>query len=206
MAGETIEIEQVIDPDHMATEIANRWREWSNLRQQKVEEWKELRNYLYATDTNTTKNAMLPWSNSTTTPKLTQIMDNLHANYFATLFPQQKWMRFEADDKQGNTKAKRNVIQAYMDNKIRQSQFANVASDLLYDYIQYGNCFATVAWEDSYNVKESGDFVVNYVGPRLVRVSPYDICFNPTASSFEKAPKIIKSIKTLGEIKKMIEE
>lgn len=206
MAGETIEIEQVLGPDHMATEIANRWREWSNLRQTKVEEWKELRNYLYATDTSTTKNAMLPWSNSTTTPKLTQIMDNLHANYFATLFPQQKWMRFEADSKDGQVKAKRDVIQAYMDNKIRQSSFTNVASDLLYDYIQYGNCFATVAWEDSYQVKESGDYVVNYVGPRVVRISPYDLCFNPTASSFEKAPKIIKSIKTLGEIKKMIEE
>ena len=206
MAGETIEIEQVLGPDHMATEIANRWREWSNLRQSKVEEWKELRNYLYATDTSTTKNAMLPWSNSTTTPKLTQIMDNLHANYFATLFPQQKWMRFEADSKDGQVKAKRDVIQAYMDNKIRQSSFTNVASDLLYDYIQYGNCFATVAWEDSYQVKESGDYVVNYVGPRVVRISPYDLCFNPTASSFEKAPKIIKSIKTLGEIKKMIEE
>ena len=206
MAGETIEIEQVLGPDHMATEIANRWREWSNLRETKVEEWKELRNYLYATDTSTTKNAMLPWSNSTTTPKLTQIMDNLHANYFATLFPQQKWMRFEADSKDGQVKAKRDVIQAYMDNKIRQSSFTNVASDLLYDYIQYGNCFATVAWEDSYQVKESGDYVVNYVGPRVVRISPYDLCFNPTASSFEKAPKIIKSIKTLGEIKKMIEE
>jgi len=206
MAGETIEIEQVLGPDHMATEIANRWREWSNLRQSKVEEWKELRNYLYATDTSTTKNAMLPWSNSTTTPKLTQIMDNLHANYFATLFPQQKWMRFEADSKDGQVKAKRDVIQAYMDNKIRQSSFTNVASDLLYDYIQYGNCFATVAWEDSYQVKESGDYVVNYIGPRVVRISPYDLCFNPTASSFEKAPKIIKSIKTLGEIKKMIEE
>ena len=206
MAGETIEIEQVLGPDHMATEVANRWREWSNLRETKVEEWKELRNYLYATDTSTTKNAMLPWSNSTTTPKLTQIMDNLHANYFATLFPQQKWMRFEADTQEGQVKAKRDVIQAYMDNKIRQSGFTNVASDLLYDYIQYGNCFATVAFEDSYTVKESGDFVVNYVGPRLVRVSPYDICFNPTASSFEKSPKIIKSIKTLGEIKKMIEE
>lgn len=206
MAGQTIEIDNIISPDHMAVEIANRWREWSNLREKKVEEWKELRNYLYATDTRTTKNAMLPWSNSTTTPKLTQIMDNLHANYFATLFPQQKWMRFEADTRDGNTKAKRDVIQAYMDNKLRQSDFTNVASDLLYDYIQYGNCFATVTWEDNYQIKEDGDFVVNYIGPRMIRISPFDICFNPTASSFEKSPKIIKSIKTLGEIRKMIDE
>ena len=60
MAGETIELEYLLGPDSMAVEVSNRWREWSNLRQTKVEEWKELRNYLYATDTSTTKNAMLP--------------------------------------------------------------------------------------------------------------------------------------------------
>ena len=206
MAGETIELQHMLGPDHMAVEIATRWQTWSNLRQSKLEEWKELRNYLYATDTKTTKNAMLPWSNSTTTPKLTQIMDNLHANYFATLFPQQKWMRFEADTKDSNVKAKRDVIQAYMNNKVRQSDFTNIASDLLYDYIQYGNCFATVTWEDSYQVKEAGDLVVNYVGPKVVRISPFDLAFNPTASSFAKSPKIIKSIKTLGEIRRMIDE
>ena len=80
MAGETIELEYMLGPDHMAVEVANRWREWNSLRQKKIEEWKELRNYIYATDTRTTTNSMLPWSNSTTTPKLTQIMDNLHAN------------------------------------------------------------------------------------------------------------------------------
>ena len=109
-------------------------------------------------------------------------MDNLHANYFATLFPQQKWMRFEADTRDSNVKAKRDVIQSYMNNKIRQSDFTNVASDLLYDYIQYGNCFATVSWEDSYQVKEAGDLVVNYVGPKMVRISPFDLAFNPYRS------------------------
>ena len=190
----------------MAVQIADQWRDWSTKRSTKVEEWKELRNYLYATDTRTTKNAMLPWSNSTTTPKLTQIMDNLHANYFATLFPQNIWFRFEAKSSDDNVKVKREAVQSYMENKIKQSNFINTASDLLYDYIQYGNCFATVSWEENYQEKEDENLVVNYIGPRVVRISPFDICFNPTASTFEKSPKIIRSIKTLGEIKKMIEE
>jgi hypothetical protein len=206
MAGETIELENILSPDNMAVQISERWREWSSLREKKIEEWKELRNYLYATDTRTTKNAMLPWSNSTTTPKLTQIMDNLHANYFATLFPQKTWFKFHAKSSEDNVKFKRNAIQAYMENKVDQSSFVNTASDILYDYIQYGNCFATVVWEENYNVKEGDNLVVNYIGPRLVRISPFDICFNPTASSFEKSPKIIRSINTLGEIRKMIEE
>jgi len=203
MAGETIELEHMLSSDHVATEIADRWREWSNLREQKVEEWKELRNYLYATDTRTTKNAMLPWSNSTTTPKLTQIMDNLHANYFATLFPQRKWFRFEASTAEDNVKRKRDTIQGYLENKVNQSDFVNTASDLLYDYITYGNCFATVTWEENYTYLEEQGLTPNYIGPKVVRISPFDICFNPTASAFEKTPKIIRSIKTLGEIKRM---
>ena len=204
MAGETIELEYMLGPDHMAVEIANKWREWNTLRQKKIEEWKELRNYIYATDTRTTTNSMLPWSNSTTTPKLTQIMDNLHANYFASLFPQQNWMKFEGTTADDSTKAKRIVIQGYLDNKLRQSDFVNTASDLLYDYIQYGNCFATIDWEENYTVKEEGDTTINYIGPKAIRISPYDIVFNPAAAEFEKTPKIIKSIKTLGEIKAMI--
>ena len=206
MAGETLDIENIVEQEVLAVEIANRWREWDTLRSTKIQEWKELRNYLYATDTKTTGNAMLPWSNTTTTPKLTQLMDNLHANYFASLFPQQKWMRFEASSVDSNVKAKRDTIQAYMENKVRQSDFVNAASDLIYDYIQYGNCFATVQWEDRYKIKEDGDYISQYVGPKVVRISPYDICFNPAASDFLKAPKIIKSIKTLGEIKRMIKD
>lgn len=203
MVGKTIDFTTLITPDSMASEISNRWNEWKNYRVQKEEQWKELRNYLYATDTRTTTNALLPWSNTTTTPKLTQIMDNLHANYFATLFPAQKWMRWEGSDSASDNKKKREVIQSYIDNKIRQSDFINTASDLLYDWIQYGNCFATVEWEDNYENKEGGEFVPQYTGPRLVRISPYDITFNPVSPSFTQTPKIIKSVLTLGEIAKL---
>lgn len=205
MVGTVLDFEHIIGPDNLAVEIGNRWREWDILRSTWIEEKKELRNYIYATSTKTTGNAILPWSNTTTTPKLTQIRDNLHANYFATMFPQQKWMRWEADTRVDATKAKRDVIQAYMENKVNQSGFVNTSSDLLDDYIQYGNAFATVVWEQNYVLKEDGEVIDNYIGPRVVRISPFDIVFNPTASSFLKTPKIVKSVMTLGEIKKMIE-
>jgi hypothetical protein len=202
---ETIDIEQIIDPDNLAVEIANKWNTWNKLRQDWIEQSKELRNYVYATDTTTTANAILPWSNTTTTPKITQIADNLHANYFATLFPQQKWMKWEADSRDAAVKAKRDIIQSYMENKVRQSDLLNTVSDLIQDWILYGNCFAMVEWEDGFVTKEDGEYIPKYTGPKVVRISPYDICFNPTASSFEDSPKIIKSIKSLGEIKRMID-
>lgn len=206
MAGTTLDFQYIIGPDNLAVEISNRYTEWSMLRNKKIEEWKELRNYLYATDTATTANAVLPWSNSTTTPKLTQIMDNLHANYFATLFPQQRWTRWEANSRDANVKAKKDMIQAFIDNKLRQSDFVNTASDLLFDYIQYGNCFATVEWQNKTVKKESGESVASYVGPKVVRISPYDIVFNPVAASFSETPKIIRSIKTLGEFARLAED
>ena len=207
MAGTTIDLQNIIDPHKLAVDIADRWSTWNKARQPKLEEWKELRNYIYATDTRTTSNSKLPWTNSTTTPKLTQIADNLHANYFSALFPQKRWFRFEADDQDANIKSKRDVIQAYMQNKIRQSDFENTTSKLINDYIQYGNCFATVEFVKDYTeYEDTGERVVNYVGPKLVRLSPFDVCFNPVAPSFSESPKIIRSVVTLGEVARKVEE
>jgi hypothetical protein len=206
MAGTTIDIDHFIDPHALATDITDRWTSWNNARRTKIEEWKELRNYIYATDTRTTSNSKLPWTNSTTTPKLTQIADNLHANYFSALFPQQRWFKFQAHDEDSDLKNKRDVIQAYMENKIRQSDFENTVSKLINDYIQYGNCFATVDFSRDYTEYDDGERIVNYIGPKLVRISPFDICFNPLAPSFGDSPKVVRSILTLGEVARKVEE
>jgi hypothetical protein len=114
-------------------------------------------------------------------------------------------MKWEADTRDSARKEKREIIQAYMDNKVSQSGFVTTVSDLIQDWILYGNCFAMVEWNDGFTTKENGEYIPKYIGPKLVRISPYDICFNPTAASFEDSPKIIKSIKSLGEIKRMID-
>ncbi len=200
-----VDLASIINPDSLASEISNLWTKWNSFRLQWMEEKKELRNYLYATSTLTTTNAVLPWSNTTTTPKLTQISDNLHANYMATLFPQNKWMKWEALDKAGNTEKKAKIVQSYMDNKLRQSGFINTASKLVQDFTTYGNCFATVSFEKEYETKENGEPKIEYIGPKVHRISPFDIVFDPTASSFCDTPKIIRSMYTLGDIKEMSE-
>ena len=196
----TLDVSQLISPHQKASQIANQFDAWNNFRGPWIEEKKELRNYVYATDTRTTGNAKLPWSNSTTTPKLTQIYDNLKANYTASLFPSNDWMEWQGTDNDGATKAKRDFIQAYMENKLAQSDFRNVVDRLVDDFILAGNCFATVEWDRNFTELESGESVEGYIGPRLVRISPYDIVFDPTASDFASTPKIVRSIKTLGEV------
>ena len=99
MAGRTQDFSEFIGtPDALASAVSNRFVDYEKYRRSWVEEKKELRNYLFATDTTRTTNATLPWKNSTTTPKLTQLRDNLHANYMAALFPNDEWLLWEGDD------------------------------------------------------------------------------------------------------------
>lgn len=202
----TLDVSQLISPHQKASHISNKFDEWNSYRDGWIQEKKELRNYVYATDTRTTGNNKLPWSNSTTTPKLTQIYDNLKANYTASLFPSNDWMEWQADDNESASKRKRDFIQSYMENKLRQSDFRNVVDRLVDDFILAGNCFATVEWDRNYTELESGEQVEGYVGPKLVRISPYDIVFDPTAADFASTPKIVRSVKTLGEVQAMFEK
>ena len=43
MAGTTIDLDQMIEPHALATDISDRWTTWNNGRQTKIEEWKEKR-------------------------------------------------------------------------------------------------------------------------------------------------------------------
>ena len=196
-----------LGPQALATQIANQFENWVTFRNQWHDEKKELRNYIFATDTRKTSNNKLPWKNSTTLPKLCQIRDNLHANYMAALFPNENWLRWEAGSKDAAKKKKREVIENYMRNKTDVTQFRATVSQLVYDYIDYGNVFATTEFVNQTIVdEETGEELPGYIGPRVVRVSPLDIVFNPVAQRFEDSPKIIRSIKSIGDIQADIED
>lgn len=191
--------------DSEAAYIATTWSNYKTQMQPKVDLWKELRNYIFATDTTTTSNKSLPWKNSTTLPKLCQIRDNLHSNYISALFPNDDWLKWEAYSKNDNQKKKVVAIEAYMSNKTRENHFRQSMSQSLYDYIDYGNAFATVEYEASYREDKDGKKVPIYQGPRVKRISPLDIVFNPLADNFMKSWKIVRSLKSVGELKNMSE-
>lgn len=195
-----LDLENVINPDHLAVEIARNYDKWKIARSQKEEQWKEVRNYVFATDTKTTTNKKLPWRNSTTRPKLCQIRDNLHANYMAALFPTDKWFKWEAADQDSAVKQKAKGIEAYMRAKMRQIKFTDFVSKAVYDYIDYGNVFADVEYVNEVYQNEDGETVTRYMGPRPVRVSPLDIVFDITAASFDQSPKITRKLMSFGEV------
>tara|TARA_R110000744_G_scaffold285951_1_gene397294 strand:+ start:3051 stop:4880 length:1830 start_codon:yes stop_codon:yes gene_type:complete len=208
VAGKTVDIDQIIDgKEAFAEAIATQYTEWEMLRRSWIDEKKELRNYIFATDTTKTTNSKLPWKNSTTIPKICQIRDNLHANYMAALFPNDDWLNWEAEDREGANGEKRNVIESYMKNKTRVAQFRRVVSQLVLDYIDYGNCFSSIEYFDETRIDPiTNEEYPGFVGPKPIRISPYDIVFNPLAPDFDSAPKIIRSIKSIGELKVELEE
>lgn len=203
MAGKTLEIENVINPDQTGCEIARMYHQWDISRHSRIEEWRELQKYIFATDTTKTTNSKLPWSNKTTIPKLCQIRDNLHANYMSALFPKRKWLRWMGDSLADEDIEKRRAIEGYMLWAIDRPEFYNEISKLVLDYIDYGQPFGVPHWVDN-RVETKDGQKVGFVGPMVRRISPVDIVFNPTAPSFFESPKIVRSLVPLGEVKDML--
>ena len=190
--------------DDLGKEIGQLWDKYDNLRQPWIAEKLELRNFIFQTDTTSTVVDELDWHNKTTVPKICQIRDNLHSNYISSLFPNDAWLQWEGKTLEDDVYAKKNAIQSYIMTKTLQSGFRDVASTLVYDYIDYGNCFGATHYvrNGSYD-PISGDEVGGYQGPEGVRISPLDIVFNPTAPDFKSTPKIVRKIMQLGEIVKL---
>lgn len=201
MVGKVALFKSQIDGDNLARQLSSLYDTWWRQRNEKEKEWRELRNYLFATDTTKTTNSSLPWKNTTTLPKLTQIRDNLHANYMDALFPNDDWLRWEGFSSDDVTEKKRRAIEAYMKNKLRESGFRETVSKLLHDYIDYGNVFAEVEWVNERHVDAvTNEEITTYIGPRLYRISPFDIVFNPVAPTFSESPKFVRYLMNIGEL------
>lgn len=196
-----------LEQDRLAVQIAEQYQEWEMFRRPWLDEKKEIRDYVFATDTSSTTNNVLSWKNSTHVPKLCQLRDNLHANYMAALKPNDDAIVWEGDDESSEALDKREVIQSYIANKLRLSGFWTEVSKLVYDWIDYGNSFAVTEFvAESIEDPMSGEKTPGYVGPKMRRLSPADVVFNPVAASFDQAPKIVRSIKTLASLKADIDD
>lgn len=207
--ADVFQIDQ-IQRDDPAIQIGLRFQQYDSARQEWKDQKKELRNYIVATDTKKTANSKLPWRHTTTIPKLTQIRDNLHAQYMSALFPNDEWLRWEAYTKDGLNKEKKTAIEYYMRAKLRRTNFKSVVSTLLYDYIDFGNVFVTSDYMKQVRPADKKNPLsipqILYQGPMAKRVSPYDVVFDPTNTDFYSSWYIIRELKTLGDLRKDINQ
>lgn len=197
---------QLLTPDSMADEITTLWDRLKRARASWEAEMIEIRNYKYATSTNTTEAGQAGFKNSTTIPKLSQIAMNLQANYNAHLFSNPNWAHFEAFNNDSAAKDSRDVVEAYVRTKLRRKDYEATLNLNLIDWIDTGATFAqqryiTETYEDS-----NGHVKMLYQGCVLEKINPEDIVFDVTASSFAKARKIIRKTYGLGDIRGLIDE
>ena len=198
-------IQSDFSDDNLATTIADMWVRWDQARSSWKSDQQELRQYLFATDSRKTSNSKLPWKNSTVTPKLTQIRDNLHANYMAALFPSENWFFWESTDKDAELAKKRFAITNYMKQKLKASNFQLLVSKLIYDYIDFGNVVTTYDYVRDTISDKNGNLVNKYIGPRAYRINPNDLVFNPLSEDFSKTPVVRRMLKSFGDLLSDIE-
>lgn len=207
MTGQALNIKDIVGTEAFAEQISMNWSTLNAQRAPWMAEKRELREYIFATDTTTTSNAGNGWKNSTTLPKLCSIRDTLHSNYIAAAFPNDNWLQWEGGNAEANEEQKRRAIQAYMSNKVREGNSRTVISQLLLDYIDYGNAFADVEFVNESKLdQQTLEVIPGFIGPRIIRISPLDIVFNATAATFKDSYKIVRSLKSLGDLARDIED
>ncbi|MEK0326030.1 MAG: hypothetical protein QQN63_10040, partial [Nitrosopumilus sp.] len=68
------------------------------------------------------------------------------------------------------------------------------------------NAFGEVSYVSEVHTSSDGSSVSIYTGPRVTRLSPYDLFFDITASDFKDAAKITRRIVSFGTLLKAFEE
>jgi len=119
----------------------------------------------------------------------------------AALFPTDNWFTWESNDKTPELAKKRKAIVSYMREKLKASNFQLVVSQLIYDYVDYGNVFVGHTFvSETKKDQATGDIINLYTGPKAFRVNPMDVVFNPVAESFNKTPFIRRVLKSVGDL------
>lgn len=191
----TLEIRVLQEPDSLATAIADKFVTWENSRVKWFDNARETLQNLYATSTHDIYNQTREFDNSTHIPKITQIRDMLITYYLDAMFSLPDYVDWEAYSKESVDVTTKNTLKGIMRQMLHDSDFEPTIRQIVEDYVDYGNCFATaVQYVDKY-----------YNGPKAIRIDPLNIYFDPLATDFANAPKIIRSITTLGELMKSVD-
>ena len=206
MSSESADFYSAVSPDDIAINVGNLWTRWDMARAVWMKESQDIRATVFSSTIDTTTNSDNPFLNRTTIPKLTQVHDNLLANYDASLFPNQDWFKFDCESPDAAKKDVKNKITSYIKTKTRQLKFRSLARQYLSDWILDGNCFAGLEYVTEFTIDPTTkEKIPGYVGPKPYRIAPCDIVFNVTAKEFRTAPKIVRTLKSIGQLKKEVD-
>lgn len=202
----TVDVLDLVNPENLATNIADKMVSWSNSRVNWENECRETMQYLYATSTSNIMSIPRCYDNTTHIPKLTQIRDLLLTYYHDAIFSLPDFVEWEGYSAETLVDPIKTALRSYVRQMLNDSNFKDTIDALLEDYVDFGNAFAMPVYVSEKYQKPDGTFEVIYEGSKLQRINPMDIYFDPTVVDFAKAPKIIRSVLTIGELKAMIDD
>lgn len=168
-----------------------------------MELWAEIDGYLHATDTSMLEGGD-NFDHKTHLPILSELHEDLLAIVYSTMFPHDDWLSWKGFEVNAITKALRGKVLSYIKQCHMLNGFSQEMRKVIDDLVRYGNCFVQAYYKNETVESEEG-FETGYIGPAPRRISPYDIVFNPTASSFTKTPKIIRELISVGELMEFVD-
>jgi len=176
--------------------ITHRFTELDSMREEALSQWSEIEAYRYATDTHSLPDGSA-FSHSTHLPVVASIAQDLEAILKQVTTPHDDYFTFKPMDLEAASLDQRDKVVAYLKSRFIVNGYEKELGKLRSDLITYGNCFS-----HTFFVDESVGDKQGYIGPTTKRISPYDVVFNPTASSFDDTAKIVREVVSLGELKK----
>ena len=192
------------DNASLAGGIASYWHEWNSQRVPALSLWEEIDRYITATDTTNLEGGE-HFDHKTHIPVTSELYEDLVAIVYSTLFPHEDWMGWKGFNIDAITKAVRTKVLGYIKEAHMLNGFDVTFSKIVEDLCRYGNCFVQATYVDETVLTEE-NIEAGYSGPKPVRISPYDIVFNPTAKEFAKTPKIVRSVIALSEFIDLYEQ
>lgn len=184
------------DPHNIATMVSTKYDQFQMYRVQNKDKWTELESYLFATDTTSLSgNGM--HDHTTHVPILAELKEELEAIMYAAVMPHEDFLGWRPYDRTAGTVQTRRKVVEYIKNRHALNGFDRTLRKLIQDLVIYGNCFVKVNFVDE---RKNG---IGYIGPKPVRISPYDIVFDPTRTCFQSTPKILRELVSVGEFIKM---
>lgn len=199
-------VELHLDKDNLASDIANKFQAWESSKQQWYDEYREVLQYVFSTDTKKIMTQKHDFNNVTHIPKLTQIADVLRTYYLESIFSLKEPIEFDNYNSSADELEKKQAIHKFT-NKIliERTNFKPAIRQLVDDYIYAGNAFVTPVWDEDFVKNKEGMLGVRDNGIRFMRIDPADIVFDATARDFKSSPKIIRAVMSIADVATMAE-
>lgn len=188
MTIRTLTVDDLASSEDMAAQVSGFWDVHQTQRLNQVYQWDELRQYIYATDTDSSSGVNNDWKNRTVRPKLTWIYDKMLTSYIQKLMPNDQFFRWKSSGKDENKETAR-VIEHFMRHKIKNKHvnFREIVASSVSDWLLTGNAFGGAEYieKKQRSLAKDGEEIVVFRGARPIRYNPIDVNLDASASTWE---------------------